>query len=200
VKYYFSGFILLLLLGCDNSPHLSHLNETARVLAFGDSLTYGTGATKGQSYPAVLEGMLGRQVINAGIPGELSVQGLARLPALLDKYQPRLLILCHGGNDILRKRDLDQMAVNLSAMINLARERGIEVIMLGVPGFGLFLTSVTQYKTVAEKTGIVFVADVLADILADKSLKADVVHPNNAGYREMAGQIYLALQDAGAVD
>ena len=85
-------------------------------------------------------------------------------------------------------------------MVALAQERGIEVVLLGVPRFGLFLSSAEQYRVVAERTGVLFIEDVLSDILTYNSLKADVAHPNNAGYREMAGQSYAALHEAGAVN
>src|SRR5205085_7620576 len=117
-------FVHLLLLaflvalgGCGKSPKVDKLDANAVVLAFGDSLTYGTGAATTESYPAVLERRIGRKVVNAGVPGETSAEGLARLPAVIEEVQPRILVLCHGGNDFLRKMDEGRAGENVRAMI-----------------------------------------------------------------------------------
>ena len=87
------------------------------VVAFGDSITFGTGAEPQESYPAVLEQMIGRRVINAGVPGEITAEGLSRLPQILESEKPALLILCHGGNDHLRQLKRGQAADNIREMI-----------------------------------------------------------------------------------
>ncbi len=105
-------------------PKLAKLGDEDRILAFGDSLTYGTGATEQESYPVQLAERIGKTVIKAAIPGEVTEEGLRRLPAVLDEHQPKLLLLCMGGNDMLRKLSDRQTKANLAAMIRLARERG----------------------------------------------------------------------------
>lgn len=198
-RYIVSLFIMIALAACGDAVELPRLSDDAVVLSFGDSLTSGTGAKQAENYPAVLARLTGRKVINAGIPGELSEQGLHRLPGLLDQHQPDLLILCHGGNDILRKKDLNQMGINLRAMIQLARDRNIPVVLLGVPQPAIFMSSAEIYREIADSTGVVFIEDIIADVLGDSSLKSDPAHPNNHGYQRIAEDIYKVLQDVGAV-
>ncbi len=193
-------FLASLLVGCgSSSDSLTPLSGDAVILAFGDSLTFGTGTTPDKSYPAVLQELSGRKVVNAGIPGELSAQGLARLPGLLDAHRPDLLILIHGGNDILRKKSLEQAADNLRKMIALARAKGAEVVMMAVPNPTLILSPADFYASVAEETGVPIEIDALADILQFPSNKSDTIHPNAKGYRKMAESLYALLEDHQAL-
>jgi hypothetical protein len=105
------------------SPKLPRLASDAVVLAFGDSLTYGTGASEQESYPAQLEQLIGRRVVRAGIPGEVSSQALQRPPAALDEHAPRLLLLCIGGNDFLQQLGNPQAESNVRAMVRLPSDR-----------------------------------------------------------------------------
>ena len=200
MKNYLLTLISLLLFACsDSSDMLQPLNQQQPILAFGDSLTFGFGADKTQSYPAQLSKLIDRQVINAGINGELSSAGLLRLENLLDTYNPQLLLLCHGANDILQKRDLDKMADNLSAMITLAQDRGIQVVLIGVPQPDLFLSPTEQYQQVADEKQVVIENDLLADLLKQPSLHSDIVHPNHLGYQKIAQTIAQLLKERGAI-
>ena len=193
-------FFLLFLHGCgSDQPQLSRIPDDAVILAFGDSITHGTGAGKETSYPAVLEKLSARRVINAGVPGEISERGLKRLPGLLDQHEPDLLILCHGGNDILRKRSMQQMQSNIREMINLASDRNIPVVLLGVPKFGLFLSAAPEYREIAESMNVLFIEDLLPDVLSDRDLKSDTIHPNAAGYQVMAESIHSVLKSGGVL-
>ena len=186
--------------GCaDKPPPLSPLPRDAVILAFGDSLTRGTGAANAASYPAVLGDLTGHTVINAGIPGELSAAGLTRLPGVLTSTNPQLMILCHGGNDMLRKHSFGQLATNLRAMITLARQRGVEVVLVGVPRPGLLLGTAGIYREIAASMDVPLEAEVLADVLGDAGLKSDPIHPNAAGYRVMAEAVYALLRAATAL-
>ncbi len=190
-------FILFFSSGPTNM--LQPLNQQQPILAFGDSLTFGYGADKNQSYPAQLSKLINMQVINKGINGELSSEGLLRLENLLDHYQPQLLLLCHGANDMLQKSDLDKMAENLRAMIKLAQDRNIQVVLIAVPNTNLLLTPLKQYQQVAEQMNIVVENDLLSDVLSQPDLHSDIIHPNHLGYQKMAQTIAELLRSHGAI-
>lgn len=196
-----AGWSLAILLAACGSPTpaLSPLAPDAVILAFGDSLTAGTGAGADESYPAVLERLTGRKVVNAGVPGETSTGGLRRLPRELERHRPDLMVLCHGGNDFLRKLDGEGAEQNLIRMVRMARDRGVAVVMVGVPKPGVFLSTADLYERVAGAEGVPLESEVLPDILGDNRLKSDTVHPNAAGYEQLATAVRDLLRESGAL-
>jgi acyl-CoA thioesterase I len=198
-----AGALLLavgLLAACGKStPALPKLGTDDVVLAFGDSLTYGTGAREEESYPAVLRRLIGRRVERAGFPGEVTEQGVQRLPGLLDAHRPRLLLLCMGGNDMLQKVDPAATEANLRTMVHLARERGMGVVLIGVPKPELFGGVAEFYPKIATDLGIPLEDQVLKDVLYDRDYKSDAIHPNAQGYRKVAEAMAKLLRRAGAV-
>jgi lysophospholipase L1-like esterase len=192
--------LLLALTACSRDPQLSPLPADAVILAFGDSITYGTGAARDQSYPAVLAQLSGREVVNAGIPGDVTAEGLARLEDALEAHRPHMLILCLGGNDMLRKVGHEVAARNLDDMIAMSRARGVPVLLLGVPRPALFgLESAPFYYELAERRQVVLEADIIPKVLSERDLKSDPIHPNAAGYRRIAEAVHRKLRDAGAL-
>ena len=194
-----SVLLVLALAGCSERPKLERLAPDAVVLAFGDSLTYGTGAGTEESYPAQLGRRIGRKVVNAGVPGETSGEGLARLPAVLDEEKPQLLLLCHGGNDFLRKLPETEAAANVRAMVRLARDQGIAVVLIGVPKPGLSPSPAAFYADIAKEFAVPYEGAVLKTVLADNALKSDWVHPNAKGYARVAQAMAELLKQAKAV-
>ena len=181
------------------TPTLPKLGADAVVLAFGDSITFGTGASENQSYPAVLEGLIGRKVQGAGVPGEVSAAGLARLPSAIDHHKPQLLILCSGGNDFLRKLGKAQAAENIRAMVRAARDKGVAVMLIAVPEPGLMPSPPDFYKDIAKEFGIPYEDAALAKILRDNELKSDLIHPNAKGYARLAEAVAGVLKKSGAL-
>ena len=144
---------------------LKQLNKQQSILAFGDSLTYGYGAEETQSYPAQLSQLLNLTIINAGINGETSEQGLNRLAGLLEEHQPQLLLLCHGANDMLQQLDLNQMQINVSKMIAMAKKCNVQVFLMSVPEILPFLTNIPQYQLLAAVHHIPLQNEVIKKIL-----------------------------------
>ena len=191
--------LLLVASGCSQQAKLAPLAADAVVLAFGDSLTFGTGANDDESYPAQLARLIGRRVVREGVPGEVSAAGLARLPGVLAAHRPRLLLLCHGGNDFLHRQPKQQAADNVRAMIRLAKARGIDVVLIGTPEFGFTLTPPGFYADIAKEFAVPYEGEVLGKILRDSTLKSDQIHPNAKGYRLIADRVLGVLRKAGAV-
>ncbi|MDQ7062332.1 MAG: GDSL-type esterase/lipase family protein [Sulfurimonas sp.] len=132
------------------------LKENSVILAFGDSLTYGFGADNDFSYPKIMQKKTGLKIINAGVNGELSSEGLLRLPQLLE-HKPDLVILCHGGNDILQNSSSVLLKENLIQMIQLIKQSGVKVLLVGVPNFDIFGFGVNEvYAEVADATGVLY--------------------------------------------
>ncbi len=194
--------VVLAAAGCrsDVGPQLAPLAPDARILAFGDSLTYGSDEAPDQSYPAQLGRLLGRPVVKSGVPGETTEQGLARLPRELDRVDPGLLLLWLGGNDFLRRIDPAHIEANLARMIEIARERGIAVLLIGVPPLGLVsLRGAELYERLAQRYGLPLENDVFAEVLSDRDLMLDLIHPNGRGNERIAEAIRDRLHAAGAV-
>ena len=201
LKVPFIVWLLILLSACGDKPtQLTALKSNSVILAYGDSLTFGYGAnSKTESYPAILSQLSGIEVVNKGISGETSQQGLERLPSVLAEVNPSLVILCHGGNDLIRKLSQQQLKSNLDQMIQLIQNTGAEVMLIGVPNFSLMLSIPDLYSQLSELQSVPIQLDILQKIERDRRLKSDQVHPNAAGYKLMAETIYQELVDLGAL-
>ncbi|HEY9203525.1 MAG TPA: arylesterase [Sulfurimonas sp.] len=175
------------------SSHIE-LNRTSTVLAFGDSITYGFGVEEEDSYPAQLQKRVGIRVINSGVSGEESSEGLERLPKLLEQ-KPDLVILCHGGNDIIRKRSDEKLKANLTQMIEIIKKSGAEVLLVGVPNFGILgFSTHSIYAEIAKETEVFFEEDVLSKVLSKNELKIDYIHPNEKGYKVIVDAVVKYLK------
>jgi lysophospholipase L1-like esterase len=196
-----AGWIVLVLAlaGCGERPKLERLSPDAVVLAFGDSLTYGTGAAEDESYPAQLEKLIGRPVVGAGVPGEVTAQALARLPAALEEHAPRLVLLCIGGNDFLRRLGNRQAERNVREMVKLLQDRGVAVLLIGTPEPGLTVSPPAFYADIAREYRLPYEGGIIGEVLKDASLKADPIHPNARGYRLIAERLAETLRGSGAI-
>ena len=192
---------LLFVVGCSSGSNdtLSQLQPGQTILAFGDSLTEGKGVSKSHSYPSHLQHLTGFTVINDGISGSVSSEGVARLEASLEKYQPSLVIICYGGNDILRNRSKAELKANLKTMVDTSQSYGAEVVLVAVPGKSLLLKSLPLYKELADEMNLPLQNTILAKLLSDNANKSDTVHLNEQGYELFAKALFELLQDSGAL-
>jgi lysophospholipase L1-like esterase len=196
-----SAFALLALLAAcqGKSPQLPRIDTNDVVLAFGDSLTFGTGAAESESYPMVLAGLIKRNVVRAGVPGEITAQGLQRLPGLLEEHRPKIVVLCLGGNDMLRRIDDKTIITNLREMIQIIRRQGASVVLLGVPKPALFGGAAKFYGELAKELAVPYEGEVITAVLRDNALKSDPIHPNANGYRRIAEQLAAFFKKSGAI-
>lgn len=187
------------LAGCGRRKPLGRVVPAgATVLALGDSLTFGTGATPQTSYPTVLAGLSGWQLVNAGVPGDTSTQALERLPALLQEHQPALVLVSIGGNDLLRRLPDADTRANLQRICELALAAGAQVLLLAVPrpsvaaAFTGSLSDHPMYAEVSAALKLPLHAQGWAAVLGDETLRADAIHANARGYAQMARSLYDA--------
>jgi len=186
--------------GCGQKvPGVAPVGPNDVIVAFGDSLTYGTGATESESYPAALAELIGRKVVRAGVPGEVTEGGLQRLPAVIEEHRPALMIVCLGGNDMLRKLDEAQTKANLREIIRMIRAGGISVVLVGVPKPALITGTAEFYAEIAKEFNVPYEGKIVSEVLHQRDLKSDSIHPNARGYRKMAEAIAELLRKAGAV-
>lgn len=184
-------FIALLLLlsipffsACERAPQA--LPEGAVILAFGDGLTYGTGAAAGEGFPEVLEQLVGRKVVNAGVEGETTAAGRQRLPAVLAEVKPKLVILCHGGEDMTQELEANQLIANLRAMVALIGESGAEVLLVAVPPPAAHFQAAPFYVQISRDLKTSIEVSALSTILSNKELRSEGIHPNAQGYAALA--------------
>ena len=147
----------------------------------------------------MLASLTGRTVINAGVPGDTTRSGLERLPGVLDEYKPRLVLLCLGGNDMLRKHTEAATENNLRLLVQTIRASGAEVVLIGVPEPKLFGGAPDFYSQVAEDMQLPLEDDVFNEVLKDNRLKSDPIHANAAGYRRVAERMAEFLRETGAL-
>lgn len=180
---------------CDRSPELRNPKPLSRtIVCFGDSLTYGTGAGRAEGYPERLKALTGREVINAGVPGDTTTLALARLERDVLSRRPGYVLLTLGGNDLRQRVPAREVEANLRRIVRECQAEGALVVIGGirVPFWGSDLKA--TYARVAREEGAVLIEDIYAGIWGRSELMSDEVHPNAAGYRVMAESFLAALQ------
>lgn len=195
--------ILSLLPACTGETRLAPLQPGAVVLVFGDSITAGLGAGPGEDFPALLAMATDWQVVNAGVSGDTAREARERLAPLLDTWQPELVVVELGGNDFLRQTPAAKVGDYLREIVDTARASGARVALVAVPRLSLLRASVGAladspvYAEIAGELGVILIPDILSDVLSEDSLRADEIHPNAAGYRQLAAGITEALAARG---
>jgi len=165
----------------------------ATIVAFGDSLIYGVGASQDKNIVFLLSQKIGQTIINQGINGNTTADGLARIDSILSE-NPKLVILLLGGNDYLRKVPIETTFENIGMIIEKIQAHGSAVLLLGVRGGLLRDTYDSRFKELAKKYHTGFVPNVLAGLIGNPELMSDSIHPNDAGYAKIADKIVPVLR------
>lgn len=190
-------------MGCRKAVKLSAIAPGQTVLAFGDSVTYGTGAAPGEDWPSLLAQKTGWKIVNAGIPGDTARNGKGRIQALLDEHRPALVILEIGGNDFLRRVAPTAVKEDIRQLIKTSLLAGAQVALVAVPELSVMgivagkPSDASIYAELADEEKVQLVPDVFSDTLSRPELCADRIHPNARGYQHMATGIHTRLQQLG---
>jgi acyl-CoA thioesterase-1 len=165
-----------------------------RVIAFGDSLVEGVGASRGRDLVWLLSTRTGTPIVNAGRRGDTTAAALARLDRDVLARDPRVVIVVLGGNDLIRRVPPEQTRANLTQIAERIRASGAGVILAPVSLDVLADQNADGYDAIAERTGSVLVPGILAGILGQPGMTADPIHPNDRGYELMAARLEPALR------
>lgn len=163
-------------------------SKSGPVLMFGDSLVEGVGATAGNTLPDQLGKLLGTEILNYGVSGDTTRDGLARLgPAL--KENPKVAIVLLGGNDFLKKIPREETFQNLEKIVVAFQAQGAITVVVGVRSGIVSGGADKEYEALAKKTGSIYVSDVLSGVFAHSDLMSDALHPNDRGYQQIAERL-----------
>lgn len=157
-------------------------------VAFGDSLTAGTGASAGNDYPSLLSDRFGFSIRNMGVPGNTTRDGLARSHEVV-ALEPKVVLLCLGGNDTLQGMPAEQTFGNLSTLVDQFHAAGSFVVLIGVRSASFRDKNAGRFKALAREKRVFYVEDILDGVMGSPALMSDYIHPNDAGYRKIAGRL-----------
>lgn len=180
-----------------NQPQIKNVNSTGTsVIAFGDSLVYGVGASQiGETDMfSIVSKEADIPIINKGVPGNTTNDALARIDQDVLSQDPRIVFVLFGGNDYLQKIPKETTFQNLSIIIEKIESQGAAVILIGVRG-GIFVDRFEEdYKLLAEKYKTGYVPNILEGLITNRNFMYDSIHPNDKGYRIVATRITPVLQ------
>lgn len=195
--------VLSLLAACGKAKRHTAVGAGQTVLAFGDSVTFGTGASGGEDWPTLLAAATGWHVVNAGVPGDTAQAAQARLPELLAQHRPALVIVEIGGNDFLRRRSAAEVKEDVRRLLQVVKAGGAQAVLVAVPALSVMAavagrpSDAPLYAELADEEQVPLVPDVFSDVLGNAALRTDPVHPNAAGYRQMAQGLHQRLKALG---
>lgn len=177
-----------------NSP-VEKIAKEGPVIFFGNSLTVGVGAGKGQNFPTLIAAELNlTNVINAGIPGDTTKTALNRLQRDVLDADPSIVVVELSGNDFLRRVPRDTTINNLDSIVRQIRKIGSRVVLIHIKFPRNNGDYEKGFQEIAKKYDAALVRNVLGGVIGNPSLMADNIHPNAAGYKIMAEKIAKVIK------
>ncbi|MGB2578836.1 lysophospholipase L1-like esterase [Elusimicrobium simillimum] len=168
-------------------------NNGVSIVCLGDSLTYGYGAGKGASFPDLLAKKVDLKVVNLGVNGDKSTDGLRRINSVFE-HDPYMVLIEFGGNDFMKQTSFEETISAVGQMVDIVQQHGAIAVVVDTGG-NLFMNKYSKaYKKLAKEKGAVFVPAILKNILNDPKLKADQIHPNAEGYKIVADRVYKGIE------
>ncbi len=189
----FLWVLIILLSGCAKQDIKNVDSKGINIVCLGDSLTYGYGVDKGEDYPSLLAHMVNVPVINAGVDGDTSIEGLKRFNTDVLEKKPLLVIIEFGGNDFLKQVPMKVTFSNITEMIEKAHSIGAMVALIDISAGMLFAEYRVQLNKLAKQKGAILIPSILEGIVTNPSLKSDFLHPNNKGYSVIAQRVYRGI-------
>jgi len=179
--------------------------EAPTILILGDSISAGYGIQRDEGWVSLLSQRVATldppcRVVNASISGDTTGGGLARLPQALRLHHPRIVIIELGGNDALRGYPIASIEVNLRNLVQMAKESGATVMLLGMeipPNYGARYTLAfhSLYRSVADATGARLVPFLLDGVATNAALmQPDGIHPTAAAQSRLLDNVWPALK------
>lgn len=190
-----AGILLFVLFNKENTTIKNYPPKNYTVVAFGDSLIRGVGATEGSDFISLLTKETGIPIENLGVPGDTTRLAINRIDSAINR-DPGIVILLLGGNDALRGITKDETVKNLDFIIKKLQENGALVILLGIKGGLIDDPYKEMFEYLSKENGTFYVSNVLDGLFGKPKYMSDPIHPNNEGYKIISNRVLPILQKA----
>lgn len=201
-KFYYTLLLILIiptLISCKEKQDDLPPTEDIKIMAYGDSLTYGYGLEREQTYPYLLSEVSGYNVINAGKNGDTAKRTKNRLISDLEYYKPNIVLLSIGGNDMLRNKD-ENLKNDLIEIIQTIKQKNAKTILIAQPKPSLFnLKNADVYNIVSNEENVILLDSSFTKYLSESEYKLDRIHLNYKGNVHFVNDIYNELKEKNII-
>ncbi|MBR3655093.1 MAG: hypothetical protein IKN62_06660 [Elusimicrobia bacterium] len=187
-KFFLFLFLICMLTSCSKNNQI----QINSIVCFGDSLTQGYGSSEGNTYPYFLQQLTNLPVVNKGINGNTSKDGLNRIDDILTA-QNSIILVEFGANDFFQQIPISETRENMEQIIDKLKTTDNVVVLVSIEDKQL-KQLYTMLKSLAKEKKVLFINGMLNEIWNDRTLFSDEVHPNSKGYKIVAEKIYKNIK------